>query len=445
MNYTVKNYKSSVVLVTRDPDVLRFVCEQASLFQCLLIVVDIGLCSLEVFSRNLSFTWVRAVDDSAIVAANRGIEQAQGKGVLLLSDETYKVIKHLSEIERVVETFLRVGSVTVRSDVPPGTRVVGYNPLWGTWYQRDALRAVGSFDGAIRDTAVAAYRWAGLAQRQGWVQLEVYQDRVEIGSGGAELAAPGSPAEPTRDGWVVPHRNSGTGARQPWSFPVTVAIPHYGGHYRLLLACLESWRLQTRNPYICVYDTGTCYVDYPTLFSLESLDTEIHLCRWHGQRYILSAVSLAYSHAFDDCRTSYLLLTHNDILPISQTILEELISQCDSDHPVVGYESLDQTGDIGTQLTLVHVPTLDRLRIGFGVRPGQRPLEQASDQLRQVGIVPRWIGKERAGRVQTPHFEHVGGVVSTQLYRPQQWDTIQNTIEEVIHTTEYRLKIWRGL
>jgi hypothetical protein len=243
-------------------------------------------------------------------------------------------------------------------------------------------------------------------------------------------------------GWM------GSVKKRPWHYRATVVIPHFGDDLRLLMNVIESWRLQTERPYILIYDTGTPPEHHESLRALASYDTEVHFCRWHGVRNIYDPVALAYNHGITDCRTRYIIFTHNDLVPISRTVVRDLISLSCEDTPVIGYECEVCPNLVGTQLTVAYMPVLDRIRVNWDIVRSDIKIEEGFNRhLKQAGVTVRFIGKEKSGRAKTPHFDHIGGLVTAKLYLRSSihLTPIQSSLDTVLEETEARLQGWRGI
>jgi hypothetical protein len=309
----------------------------------------------------------------------------------------------------------------------------------------------------ITDVSVVAYEWATSVGERGFINVTAYIE--DTGDSPASVL----PREvedhlledKARDSLVIPQPElpkgwMGSVKKRPWHYRATVVIPHFGTDFRLLMNVIESWRLQTEHPYILIYDTGTPSEHHESLRALASYDTEVHFCRWHGVRNIYDPVALVYNHGITDCRTKYVIFTHNDLVPISRMVASDLISLCGEETPVVGYESGICTGLVGTQLTTAYMPVLDRVRARWGIDHSYTHtfVEEGLNQfLKHAGITPMLIGKEKRGRSRTPHFDHVGGLVTTRLYWNQNTESARSLsdMEKVLEEAEKRSQTWRGV
>jgi hypothetical protein len=385
-------------------------------------------------------------------AVLKALSHCQSRWVFVIDDATFGTIRNLPTIKKVAETVPRLASI--RQTNVPGIHAVQYNQLMGTLYSFPVLNGIHLFPMMIADVSVVAYTWANSVGGEGWVHVTAY---VEDTGDPPAIVLPREVEdhfleEKTRDSLVIPQLESlhgwkGSVKKRPWHYRATVVIPHFGTAFYLLMNVIESWRLQKEHPYILIYDTGTPPEHHAALRALASYDTEVHFCRWHGVKNVYDPVAMVYNHGITDCRTQHIIFTHNDLVPISRTLVGDLISASCEDTPVVGYECETKPGLIGTQLTAAYMPVLDRIRARWDLAPSDTLIEEGFTRcFKQAGITPRFIGREKAGRTRTLHFDHIGGLVTTKLYLRRSYkDTpIQSSLDKVLEETEARLQVWRG-
>ena len=324
----------------------------------------------------------------------------------------------------------------------------------GTVYSVSVLKGIHAFPLMVTDVSVAAYNWATSVGDRGWAHVTAYvEDTADSPAVDLPRESDGDFLEDKiRDSLVIPRVDSvngwlGSAKKRPWHFKATVVIPHFGKDLRLLMNVIESWRLQTEHPYILIYDTGTPPEYHGSLRGLASYDTEVHFCRWHGVRNVYDPVVMAYNHGMTDCRTKHIIFTHNDLVPISKTLVSDLISSSLEGTPVVGYESNNRPGLVGTQLTAAYMPVLDRIRARWEIIHSDTWAEEGFNRcLKQAGIVPRFIGKEKSGRSKTPHFDHIGALVTTRVYfnKGHDFSLVMANLDRVLEEAEARVQVWRG-
>lgn len=424
-----------------------------------LIVVDISklekglsLQSLEL-SDGVTITLLKWSSLKTISSAVcKALGYCHSRWVFVIDDATFNTIRNLSTIEKIAETLPRLASI--RQTNVPGIHPTQYNNLMGTLYSAQVLNGIHAFPMMISDISVVAYTWATSVTDSGFVHVAAY---VEDTGDSPAIVLPREVEdhlleEKTRDSLVIPQLESSKGwmgsvKKRPWHYRATVVIPHFGTDLRLLMNVIESWRLQKDPPYILIYDTGTPPEHHATLRALASYDTEVHFCRWHGVRSVYDPVALAYNHGITDCRTKHIIFTHNDLVPISRSVVSDLISSTHEDAPVVGYESSIHPGFIGTHLTVAYMPVLDRIRAQWEMNPSYTWMEEGFNQcLQQAGITPQFIGKEKPNRSRTPHFDHIGCLVTTRLYLKEDYQIarVKSDLGQVLEETEARLQAWRG-
>jgi hypothetical protein len=306
----------------------------------------------------------------------------------------------------------------------------------------------------VTDVSVVAYTWATSVSEEGFIHVTAY---VEDTGDSPAIVLPREVEDhlledKIRDSLVIPQLElpngwMGSVKKRPWHYRATVVIPHFGNDFRLLMNVIESWRLQTERPYILIYDTGTPPEHHASLRALASYDTEVHFCRWHGVRNIYDPVALVYNHGIMDCRTKHIIFTHNDLVPISQTIVGDLILSACEDTPVVGYESNPFPTLVGTQLTAAYMSVLDRIKARWEIIHSYTWVEEGFNRcLKQAGITPMFIGREKNGRSKTPHFDHVGCFVTTKIYFKEghELTRVKSDLAQMLEETEKRLQGWRG-
>jgi hypothetical protein len=423
-----------------------------------LIVVDsnnsedgLSLRSLEL-SDGITLTLIQSGKDETVGSVIcKALGFCNSRWILVIDDETFNAIRNLTTIRKIADTIPRLASI--RQTNVPGIHPTQYNPLMGTLYSVPVLQGIHAFPMTITDMSLLAYTWANSVAENGFVHVTAYVEDIEDSP---TILSPKIEdyflEEKTRDSLVIPQLGSSNGwmgsiKKRPWHYRATIVVPHLGNDFRLLMNVIESWRLQKETPYILIYDTGTSSEHHAELRALASYDTEVHFCRWHGVKSVYDPVALVYNHGMTDCRTKHIIFTHNDLVPISRSVVSDLISSTDEDTPVIGYESKVRPGFIGTHLTAAYMPILDRIRARWDVIPSDIKIEDGFNRcLKQAGITPRFIGKEKSGRSKTAHFDHIGSLVTSKLYSKENRELarVKSDLDEVLEETEKRLQGWRG-
>lgn len=453
---------TNLVIVTKSPEVFHAVCKAGVLFRRRVMLIDVGLSNFPILpSETELFVYFLNTDSSPVLAAIKALSISKNESFFLLDDATHHLALYLPYLDQATLSIPRLASSHLTFDGPPGTKQVDFNPLYGTIYPAHALNTLGVFDSDLEDSSMAAYKWAGKCRSKGYTHIQVWSSRDD--SFNPTLTQNQLISYPSisrgEDPYLAPFPKSthpwlGTQHKLPWNYPITVVIPHYGGNYRLLRNAINLWRAQRIKPYIIVYDTGTPSSHHPELLAFEDVDVEIHFNRWHAYKEIWSGVASAYQHAIIDSRTSHILFTHNDILPMTRDVTEDLLRLCDAKRPVVGYGKLN-TKQIGTTLTMIHTPTIHNSRISWvnlNGTPNQihtyddftRPESTFNENLNQCGIEPTIIGYEsNTVRDITSHYHHIGGYTFYDLYHSDRMNKIQPVAEEFLHEAELRLVSWR--
>lgn len=425
-----------------------------------LIVVDVNKSEKDLslrfleLSDGITITLLKPSEEKTISSAVcKALCYCDGRWVLVIDDVTFNTVRNLPTLQRIAETIPRLASI--RQTNVPGIHPTKFNPLMGTLYSLPVLRGIHSFPRMVADLSVVAYTWGSSVGGEGFINVTAYVE--DIGDP-PPIVLPREVEDhlledKTRDSLVIPQLEfmggwMGSVKKRPWHYRVTVVIPHFGDDFRLLMNVIESWRLQKERPYILIYDTGTPPEHHASLRALASYDVEVHFCRWHGVKGVYDPVALAYNHGITDCRTKLIIFTHNDLVPISQTVISDLTHLISEDTPIVGYESGLLPTLVGTQLTMAYMPVLDRIRARWEITPPYATCveEGFNRNLKQAGITPMLIGKEKKGRSRTPHFDHVGNLVTAKVYFKEghEFSAAKSDLDQVLEETEKRLQVWRG-
>jgi hypothetical protein len=233
---------------------------------------------------------------------------------------------------------------------------------------------------------------------------------------------------------------AGRTIRKPWDYEVAVVLPHFRTP-DLLEAAIACWRHQTVSPYLLVIDTGTKYEGAAAVEALRGYDLEVHSIRGHAWRHSSSPVAAALDLAFALCQQRYALLTHVDVFPRRQTLLEELISRMTLSCPVLGYQMSKRVGSAEWQqcvshtLTLVDLQAMRRHRLTWNLLAALEADDEVEQRylgwpdtetwfgrgLRAAGIVPEFLGPESNASVYaTDLIVHWRSAPSVRHYLPDQ-------------------------
>jgi hypothetical protein len=161
--------------------------------------------------------------------------------------------------------------------------------------------------------------------------------------------------------------------QRPWSYRVSVCIPHLETIEPLRLV-IELLRLQTVTPYIIVVDTGSSPATCEKLEVMRSEDVEIHYVRSNGYVHPSEPVAVALDLGHAACHTEFLYHTHSDCFVRRRDWLEWLLRRCSAECPCVGYEMSERTGTrewVGTPShtsTMLHMPTMRRIGMSWSMQ-----------------------------------------------------------------------------
>jgi hypothetical protein len=233
------------------------------------------------------------------------------------------------------------------------------------------------------------------------------------------------------------NRWEGSVPRKPWQYRASACLPHLDTPDLLDLA-VALLRLQTVPPYLLVIDTGSSPAVCERLEAMRAPDLEVHFIRGHGYQHSSGPVATALDLAHALCRTEYLYHTHCDVFLRRRDYLEWLLSQCSPECPAMGYEMSERSwatdqwqGMVSHTATMLHVPTLRRLGTCWNMEHAYELANWTGRNangwpdtetgfnliLRQKGVVPRLIGRERNFEVSEDHnLTHVRSYPGWHVY-----------------------------
>lgn len=243
--------------------------------------------------------------------------------------------------------------------------------------------------------------------------------------------APRDPGEGSYGG-VIP--------RKSWDYEVAVVLPTFGS-LDLVKAAVACWRNQTVSPYLVVIDTGPPAAFPDSIEDLRTLDCEVHYVRAHAWRHSSSPVAAALDLAFAVCQCDRALLTHVDVFPKRDTVLEELLPRLSPSAPVVGYQMSRRIGSdewmhcVSHTLTLVDMRVMRRQGIAWNLLAALEERGELDDRylgwpdtetwfgrrLTAAGIVPEFLGSEsNATMYENEYIVHWRSAPSVRHYLPEQ-------------------------
>lgn len=267
-------------------------------------------------------------------------------------------------------------------------------------------------------------------------------------------------------GWTGPH------VRKPWDYAVTVVIPVIDSP-ESVTAIVDILRLQTLRPFIMLIDTGSSPENLAAIQKLEAADVEVHSLRFSGVNHPSDFPAIAMDLAFSACRTRFVIATHADCFLTGRDVLNEIVELLKS-HCVVGYELTerphsDWRGMVGHTLTGFDIHVMDKINAGWSLRrliaqfphpdgmPALHNISPATSpnwpdtelllnyQLRQNGIQPLIIGKERNAARTTDHrIDHCRSVASATLYSAgsEYHNNATGWLQDGIRKAKERVRRW---
>lgn len=257
----------------------------------------------------------------------------------------------------------------------------------------------------------------------------------------------------------------GRSVKKPWDYKVTAVIPHLNTPEPLKV-CIDVLRIQTERPYIIIIDTGSDPSTKDEIEALRDHDVEIHYINSNGWRHSSEPVTAALDLAHSVCKTEYLFHTHSDCFLRRNNLIEELVSNCDSTAPVIGYRMSprDWATDqwewmIGHTICMLHMPTIhsngvtwsmSRMEYEFGmpikVGMGWPDTETGFNHvLKNCGITPIFIGHDQNYvRQVDENMDHVRSHPGAKLYSEDHYRKTQGWMVDAIREAKERISLTRG-
>lgn len=263
----------------------------------------------------------------------------------------------------------------------------------------------------------------------------------------ADLVAP---CRPFRGGYA------GCMVRRPWAYELAVVLPTFGP-LDLLRASIACWRNQTVSPYLIVVQSGGSPAESAELEQLRDVDCEIHYLATHGWRHSSAPVAAALDLAFAVIQCNAALLTHVDVFPRHDRVIEELLPRLSASCPVVGYQMSKRIGSdewarcVSHTLTLVDMVAMRRTRQTWSMLACLEQDDEVEKRflgwpdtetwfgrgLRAAGIVPEFLGGESNASVYaTDLIVHWRSAPSVRHYRPDQRELRHAGLSDWLARTE---------
>lgn len=373
----------------------------------------------------------------------------QGHSVFLIDGNTVGLLENLNHIQDFLNTIPRKGAVHSSSLNPVGISYPSIIPLFGTYYDGEALRITGGFNNRIQDRALLPYEWSKKAISKGYPVIKI---------GGSEKIK-STPVTTTRPPETRVTEQRIFQGKQPWLYKTTVAILNNGVRPADVKLVRDLWQAQTEKPYIEIYDVSTGPEEIQELLFLENNNTEILNQRPHPYHEIGELEESVYAQMLVRCRTKHLLITDSLTFPKSPTLISELLSICDSTQPVIGYgevpkvRNLTTRRNVSSSLLMLDTATMDRCHIGFHPRwmknayAGQTleeslkgGLQTFNVMLKNANIQPKLIGNDESSGIQESN--HFTRIITNPKVRIQKNGFQDKNLEEMRKTLEDRLRNW---
>jgi hypothetical protein len=233
---------------------------------------------------------------------------------------------------------------------------------------------------------------------------------------------------------------AGKMVRKPWDYEVAIVLPTFG-RLDLVETAVVCWRRQTVSPYLIVVQTGPAIGRESDIEELRDVDCEVHTIAAHGWRHSSAPVSAALDLGFAVCQTNAALLTHVDVFPRHDHVIEDLLPRLTPSCPVIGYQVSRRTGSDEWTRCVSHTLTLCDMRVMRRVRACWNLLAvleedgevedrymhwpdtetQFGRSLHAAGIVPEFLGSEPNAPVYANEFiVHWRSAPSVRHYLPGQ-------------------------
>ena len=254
--------------------------------------------------------------------------------------------------------------------------------------------------------------------------------------------------------------------KKPWEYDVCAVIPCLNTSETLPI-CIELLRLQSLRPYIMIVDTGSQRDHLKATLDLREEDVEVHSIALNGVMHPSDYPAMAMDLAMSLCRSRFLFATHADVFLKRRNFIQELVSMCSSDCPVIGYELSprphdDWKGMVSHTASLYHMQTMDRIGFGWSLRrlcheynivnykpdpmrPNWPDTEILGNYiLRKNNIVPKLIGHEKnQHRTNDENIDHFRSYTSGKMYSPDYFKITKSWYEDALKEASLRISEWR--
>ena len=253
--------------------------------------------------------------------------------------------------------------------------------------------------------------------------------------------------------------------KKPWEYQITAVIPCLNTSETLPL-CIKLLRLQTVKPFIMIIDTGSQPDHLHKVFDMRDDDVEVHSIALNGVLHPSDYPAMAMDLAMTLCRTHYMFATHADVFLKKQNFLEYLLTECNEEVPVVGYEISprshnDWRGMISHTASMYHMRTMDKIGFAWSLRrlcheydivnykpdpmrPNWPDTEILGNYiLRKNNIKTKIIGhEENQQRTDDDFIDHFRSYTSGKMYSPPYFKTTKSWFEDAVEKAKIRIEEW---
>jgi len=255
--------------------------------------------------------------------------------------------------------------------------------------------------------------------------------------------------------------------KKPWEYKVTAVIPCLNTS-ETLKYCIELLRLQTVKPFIMIIDTGSQSDHIEEVLKLRDEDVEVHTIALNGVIHPSDYPAMAMDMAMSLCRTKHMFATHADVFLKRRDLLEDMLSMCDEDCPVVGYElsprsHADWKGMISHTASMYNMKIMDRIGFAWSLRrlcneydiveykpdpmrPNWPDTEILGNYiLRKNKINCRIIGREEnQQRTNDDNIDHFRSYTSGKMYSPDHFKKTKEWFEDAVRIAKTRIEEWKN-
>lgn len=252
---------------------------------------------------------------------------------------------------------------------------------------------------------------------------------------------------------------------KPWEYKVTAVIPCLNTSETLDI-CVQLLRMQTIKPFIMIIDTGSQRKHLDHVLGMRNQDLEVHTICLNGVRHPSDYPAMAMDLAMTLCRTPYLFATHADVFIKRRDLIENILSECNEDVPVVGYEisprsHSDWQGMISHTASMYNMKVMDKIGFGWSLRrlcndynivnykpdpmrPNWPDTEILGNYiLRKNNIKTKIIGHENnQERTNDENIDHFRSYTSGKMYSPPYFKKTKAWFEDAVASAKIRIEEW---